>query len=703
MSFFEELKRRNVIRVAIAYGVASWLLLQLADVLIDLLGLSEVAGKYIVLIMVIGFIPALVFAWAFEVTPEGVKREKDVDRSQSIASQTGKKLDRIIFGVLIVALGYFIYESRFSAQKTRSDPASSVQNVSAETPPARSVSPSQNASTVASNDNSIAVLPFANRSRLEDDEFFTDGIHDDLLTQLAKISGLKVISRTSVMKFKDTQLTIPEIAAQLGVSTILEGGIQRAGKRIRINAQLISVATDEHLWAETFDREMTIENIFEIQSEIARQIVTAVRGELTEAEVASISQLPTDSLPAYEAYLHARSLINQGEYTGAKYIAAEEWLRKAVEFDPEFALAWTELVITGGQAIWLGFDDNKARFQATYQALEKAEAFGPDLPDTLAARAEVKYRLESDFHAAKVLFAQASAAKPGDATLLERLATAERRTGDFEAAVTHLQMAIELDPENLFARTTLLGTLVPMRAFDRAELLADLWMEKYPQNPVFPAFKANALLLREGDVAGARSFIDQVAFSTDIFYQGSAAQVFWCARDFQALIELNKPLLENTSIGLAHRLIELTDMSAAYRMLGEAQKADEFSRTAIEMAQDYKSPNPNSMAWVLDGLARAYAASGNYAKALETSSRARESKPESQDSFEGPWMSNTHALMLGLAGQRDAALAEIERLLTVPAGLERWDLYLNPAWDFFRDDERFNALVRPPNLDEVKR
>lgn len=703
MSFFEELKRRNVIRVGIAYGVASWLLLQLADVLIDLLGLSEVAGKYIVLVMVIGFIPALIFAWAFEVTPEGVKREKDVDRSQSIAPQTGKKLDRIIFGVLTVALGYFIYESRFSPEKTGAEPATSAQNVSAGTSSAHSASSPQSASTVASNDNSIAVLPFANRSRLDDDEFFTDGIHDDLLTQLAKISGLKVISRTSVMKFKDTQLTIPEIAKELGVSTILEGGIQRAGKRIRINAQLINVATDEHLWAETFDREMTIENIFDIQTEIARQIVTAVRGELTEAEVASISRMPTDSLPAYEAYLHARSLINQGEYTGAKYIAAEEWLNKAVEYDPEFALAWTELVITGGQAIWLGFDDNEARFRATYEALEKAEAYGPDLPDTLAAKAEVKYRLESDFHAAKVLFAQASAAKPGDAALMERLATAERRTGDFEAAVTHLQMAIELDPENLFARTTLLGTLVPMRAYDRAELLADLWMEKYPQNSVFPAFKASVLLLRDGDVAGARAFIDRATFSADISYQFSASQIFWCARDFQALIDLNTPLLENTSIGLTHRLIELTDMSAAYRLLGETQKAAEFSRKAIELAKDYQSPNPNNMAWVLDGLARAYAASGNYDKALESSSRAQELKPESQDSLEGPWMSNTHALMLGLAGQRDAALAEIERLLTVPAGLDRWDLYLNPTWDFFRDDERFNTLIRPPNLDEAQK
>jgi len=299
MSFFDELKRRNVFRVGIAYLVVAWLVLQVADVVINNVGAPGWVFQIIMLMLGIGFPIVLIFAWAFEMTPDGIKKEKDIDRSQSITSKTGRKLDFTIIGIMALALIYFVWESRF--QETTAIPAEAgANNVSAETPDTHEIE-------IAS-DNSIAVLPFANRSRDEDDAFFSDGIHDDLLTQLAKIGDLKVISRTSVMKYKDTQKTIPEIAEELGVSTILEGGIQRAGKRIRINAQLIDVTTDEHLWAETFDREMTMENIFDIQSEITRQIVTAVKGELSDTEQQALGAAPTANLEAYEAYLHQRKI-----------------------------------------------------------------------------------------------------------------------------------------------------------------------------------------------------------------------------------------------------------------------------------------------------------------------------------------------------------------------------------------------------------
>jgi TolB-like protein len=305
MSLFNELKRRNVFKVGIAYLVIAWLIMQVADVMIDNIGAPDWLFKFILLVLGIGFPLAVFFAWAFEMTPEGIKKEKDVDRAQSITHQTGRKLDFMIIGVLVVALGYFIYESRFAGEPEKgSEPFSqdaAVDSDAAENEK-RALTP------IEATDNSIAVLPFANRSNLDDDSFFTDGIHDDLLTQLAKINDLKVISRTSMLKYKDSTKSIPEIAAELGVTNILEGGVQRAGKRVRINAQLIDVTTDEHLWAETFDREMTVENIFDIQSEITRQIVQAVRGELTEEETQALAEVPTDNLDAYEAYLHARRI-----------------------------------------------------------------------------------------------------------------------------------------------------------------------------------------------------------------------------------------------------------------------------------------------------------------------------------------------------------------------------------------------------------
>ena len=312
MSFFVELKRRNVFKVGIAYVVGTWVLIQIADILLDNFGAPPWVMKSLVVVLAIGFFIALFFAWAFEMTPEGVKRESEVDRSQSVTQQTGQKLNYTIIGLLVLALGYFVWESRFaSEQGSESFSEETIVQTTGPGDEKRDPTPGDGTHTITNVDNSIAVLPFANRSRDEDDVFFSDGIHDDLLTQLAKINDLKVISRTSVMKYRDTEKTIPEIAAELGVTTILEGGIQRAGKRIRINAQLIDVVTDEHLWAETFDREMTMENVFDIQTEITRQIVTAVKGEFSETEQLSMGTLPTSNLAAYEAFLHARAATNR--------------------------------------------------------------------------------------------------------------------------------------------------------------------------------------------------------------------------------------------------------------------------------------------------------------------------------------------------------------------------------------------------------
>jgi TolB-like protein/Tfp pilus assembly protein PilF len=707
MSFFSELKRRNVIRVGIAYVVVAWLILQFSDVVLNNIEAPGWVFQVIMLVLAIGLPLVLVFAWAFEMTPDGLKKEKDVDRSQSIAPQTGKKLNNTILILLALAVAYLLYD-KFSGR---------AQPGSGQFPPAGlerttdldgsvSVNPNDTAKDAGNKPQSarvrqsIAVLPFQNRSRDEDDAFFADGIHDDLLTQLAKIKDLKVISRTSMMKYKDTQMTIPEIAAELNVSSILEGGIQRAGDRIRINAQLIEVNADEHLWAETFDREMTVENIFDIQSEITRHIVTAIRGELSEEESGALSQRPTTELEAYEAYLKARAHLNDPLYRPEKYINAEKWLQKAVESDPGFALAWGQLVATHGQAIWQGYDESPERFAAALNALENAEKFGPNLPETIAARAEYLYRVKVDFHAAEPLFAQASQAKPGDVDLLNRLAVTERRTGQFEQAITHLQMAIELDPANLDVRMILLDTLVLMGAYDRAEPLVDLWMEKFPETGIFKTFKAQALALGKGQVRQAKVLLSEVDPTTSVQYWQAVNDVFFINRDFQGLIDRwSRPPLAQILDRPALKTYLLALLGRAHGHLGNEERADQYIRAAIDAGTSYHSQNKGSMKFNLDALALAYAHLRQFEKALEVTDRAYELLPESADSLVGPQSSAIRARILGMAGQRDAALAEIERLLNTPAGLNRWDLYLNPDWDFFRDDERFNALARPDNLE----
>ena len=259
MRLLTELKRRNVFRVAIAYGVVAWVLAQIADLAFENFGAPDWVAKSVLLVLMLGFPLAVIFAWAFELTPDGIKLEKDVERDESITAQTGKKLNGLIIALLVVAVVVLLVERSF--RTTAPSPEEVVVTESA--------------------DLSIAVLPFDNRSNRQEDEFFTEGIHDDLLTTMANIGSMKVISRTSVLEYKDTTKKIPEIARELGVANILEGGVQRSGNQVRINVQLIDAKTDEHLWAEIYDRELTAENLFRIQSEVARAIAKALQATLS--------------------------------------------------------------------------------------------------------------------------------------------------------------------------------------------------------------------------------------------------------------------------------------------------------------------------------------------------------------------------------------------------------------------------------------
>jgi len=327
MSLFNELKRRNVFRVGAAYIVAAWLVIQVVETLFPVYGLSDAAIRIVVAILGVGFIPSLILSWVFEFTPEGLKKDADVDSDKSITQTTGRKLDRIILVVLALALGYFAFD------KFVLDPVEDEQIAQSARQEGLTA-----ALTRSYGDRSIAVLPFENRSNREEDQFFTDGIHDDLLTTIAKIGSMKVISRTSVMEYRDTIKKISQIAQELGVAHILEGGIQRSGNHVRINVQLIDAATDDHLWAETYTRELTAENLFAVQSEITRLIADALQAELSTDEQRRIDARPTDNLQAYEAYMRGRQLMATRDSTRLK-LATEEF-SKATSFDPLFALAW---------------------------------------------------------------------------------------------------------------------------------------------------------------------------------------------------------------------------------------------------------------------------------------------------------------------------------------------------------------------------
>lgn len=461
MSFVEELKRRNVFRVGIAYAVTVWVLIQAFSIFLPTFDAPQWVMKVISLVLIAGFPVVLIFAWAYELTPEGLKRDGEVNPQQSIAPQTGKKLNHAIIVLMAVAISFLLFDRFSSGPGSITEPGAGQAEV-----PAPVIEPGPTSPNEPTR-QSIAVLPFDNRSMSAEDEFFVEGIHDDLLTNLARIGSLKVISRTSVGKYQDTQLSIPEIARELGVATIMEGAVQRAGDTVRINVQLIDANTDEHLWAEIFDRQMTAENLFAIQSEISEKIADALKATLSAEERQRINVKPTENLAAYNAYLRGRQLLAQRNSESVDQAAAE--FRRAVDLDPEFALGWASIAEAAGLQARYSDLDLLESLQIRRNATERALALNNQLGEAHLAKAGL---LEEDelYPEAEASYLRAIDLSPGNATAYQQYADflsifAVRRS----EALGYMQRALELDPMSSIVRVRLGGVLMDLGRFEAAE------------------------------------------------------------------------------------------------------------------------------------------------------------------------------------------------------------------------------------------
>jgi len=460
MSFFEELKRRNVIRVGIAYVVVAWLVMQFSDVV---LGNIEAPGwvfQVIMLVLAIGLPLVLVFAWAFEMTPEGLKKEKDVDRSQSIAPQTGKKLNNTILVLLALSVAYLLFDKFSGPVQPGSDHFS--QQTSGQTTdaseksaltPVDAIAEAQAEAEPAVSRQSIAVLPFDNRSPDANDAYFAEGIHDDLLTNLSRIGSLKVISRTSVTQYKGTEKTIPQIAAELGVATIMEGAVQRSGNQVRINVQLIDAQTDEHLWAEIFDRELTAQNLFAIQSEISEAIASALKATLTPDEQRQVSTVPTKNLLAYEAYLRGKQQMATRNAANLEQALTE--FETAVKLDPQFALAWVGKADTLLLLPVYSTRPYKESNEQARVAVDRALAINDRLGEAYASLANILSR-QDEWPLAEAAFKKSIELSPNYATAWHWYSNT---LGDFPLRVDEaIEMALkanELDPNSAVIGTNL--------------------------------------------------------------------------------------------------------------------------------------------------------------------------------------------------------------------------------------------------------
>ncbi|MGB1263912.1 MAG: hypothetical protein ACPG52_13470, partial [Cognaticolwellia sp.] len=408
MNLFEELKRRNVFRVAVAYLVIAWLLAQVSSTFESALNLPVWFDSMVISLMIIVFPIVVFFSWAYEITEDGIKLEKDIDDDASIAHITAKKLDYITIFAVALLLGMAIWQQLFPNTQTIEqakrllDQQAAVEkkassSLSATEPSNVVVGAATDSATANINSRAIAVLPFVNRSNNDEDLYFTDGMHEDILTQLAKIKGLRVISRTSVLPYRGTKKSMENIAKELGVAMLLEGGMQRVGNRIRFNTQLIDVTKNTNLWAESYDRELTVEHIFDIQSEITTHLVKSIKGQVTPQERELLEDKPTNSLAAWEAFSKARALMRNSGYNADKFHEALPLVEKALRHDPAFVLPQVMAANIHSSIYWIESDTSDYRQEKALSELDKAIELDPTSAEVLAAQGEYFYRIKLDY------------------------------------------------------------------------------------------------------------------------------------------------------------------------------------------------------------------------------------------------------------------------------------------------------------------
>jgi len=449
-SFWGELRRRNVTRVGVAYAIVTWVLLQVADVILPTFAAPGWVMRAFTLLLMLGFPIALIFAWAFELTPQGLMRTEDVAVDESVTPVTGRRFNSIIIALLslaivvLVVLNYVAVDDELEAV----NPVAQVNTEDAE----RQVN--------KAGPRTIAVLPFNDLSAGgENTRFFAVGIHDDLLTQLSKIAAFKVVSRTSVLQYADSTKTIPQIAGELGVETVVEGSVLRAGDRVRINVQLIDASTDQHLWAEAFDFELTAANIFDVQREVTTKIADALKTALTPEERERLEVIPTWNLDALFAYQRGRQLSD--ENTVASVRASIPYLQRAVELDPNFGLAYVDLA---SAHFYLANDKEAER------ALNKALTLENPPAEAYATQAFFEAAMTGNSAGVDIeLLERAVAMNPNSGDVLFMMAAGLSNQGRSEEAMLYFEKALAIDPLAYGDRVNYALTLHRLGRFAEAE------------------------------------------------------------------------------------------------------------------------------------------------------------------------------------------------------------------------------------------
>jgi TolB-like protein/Tfp pilus assembly protein PilF len=667
-ALFAELKRRRVFRVMAVYGAVAFIVLQAADLVFPILELPDWTLQFVLMITLLGFPLAIVIAWAFEATDEGIRRAVPADEEEIRAIVALPASRRWPAGLMALAgMGLLFWSGWWLGNRGGLDSEGANLLVG---------------EARAADFRTLAALPFRNVNGDEDNGIIAIGIHEDLLAQLSRIAALRVTSRTSVSEYQETDKSLKDIAGELGVEYLLEGSVQSSGPRVRVHVRLVDAATDQALWTHQFDQEVTPENLFDIQSEISRTVVEELEAQLTPQESATLAAMePSGSSAAQQWYYRglAKAAGSLSDLPDARDAFAQ-----AVAIDSTYAAAWSQLARVASRLVYIGVaEDSTAR-----TAAERAAALQPNSVEAHLARGYNEYYVRQNFAAALSAFRAAERLAPSDADAVWAVGLILRRQGEWEESTAMMKRAAQLDPRNLSRLETLAENLAYQGAYADADAVIERALSVDPTNTGARAAKVNNLFLWDGDTKRAHGLAAELRLNPRRFDEGEQLiNLAYADRDYRRMLEL--------SSAVEARGVPTYELIAAWWPLVAAhQRGDPGVEALADTAHALIAPEsvPEDGVAALQGAVDALG--GRRKRALEELRKGAQRLGAWNDHVLNPPLANAIVMGYGALGELDAGFEVLDEVVDrAGTALSATNLRMSPALDPYRDDPRFAEIL----------